>query len=61
MKRISNKLKNKIYKYLELFVKELSEYVEGNIFTLYVDDLPEEIFIGCDKEEMLKSLKRFVA
>ncbi|WP_157147379.1 hypothetical protein [Campylobacter coli] len=61
VKRISAKLKDKLYKDIEIFIKELEAYLEGNIYTLYVDDIPEETFIGYNKEQMLQTLERFAA
>lgn len=61
VKRISVKLKDKLYKDIEFFIKELEAYLEGNIYTLYVDDIPEETFIGYDEEQMLQTLERFAA
>ncbi|HEF8080643.1 TPA: hypothetical protein SBC50_001727 [Campylobacter jejuni] len=61
VKRISAKLKDKLYKDIEFFIKELEAYLEGNIYTLYVDDIPEETFIGYDKKQMLQTLERFAA
>ncbi|ECQ5192679.1 hypothetical protein I9B02_00210 [Campylobacter jejuni] len=61
VKRISAKLKDKLYKDIEFFIKELEAYLERNIYTLYVDDIPEETFIGYDEEQMLQTLERFAA
>ncbi|MFD3126176.1 hypothetical protein ACNF7S_08380 [Campylobacter coli] len=61
VKRISAKLKDKLYKNIEIFIKELEAYLEGNIYTLYVDDIPEDTFIGYDKKQMLQTLERFAA
>ncbi|ENE9297266.1 hypothetical protein ABOE48_000355 [Campylobacter jejuni] len=61
VKRISAKFKDKLYKNIEIFIKELEAYLEGNIYTLYVDDIPEDTFIGHDKKQMLQTLERFAA
>ncbi|TBR80909.1 hypothetical protein DU472_04420 [Campylobacter novaezeelandiae] len=61
VKRISTKLKDKVYKNIEIFIKELKAYLEGSIYTLYVDNFPEDTFIGYDEEQMLQSLERFAA
>ncbi|XAU22293.1 hypothetical protein WHQ21_01695 [Campylobacter jejuni] len=61
VKRISAKFKDKLYKNIEIFIKELEAYLEGNIYTLYVDDILEDTFIGYDKKQMLQTLERFAA
>ncbi|EGF3188772.1 hypothetical protein ICR29_001698 [Campylobacter jejuni] len=61
VKRISAKFKDKLYKNIEIFIKELEAYLEGNIYMLYVDDIPEDTFIGYDKKQMLQTLERFAA
>ncbi|EGK7562538.1 hypothetical protein IO476_001584 [Campylobacter coli] len=61
VKRISAKFRNKLYANIEAFIKELEAYLEGNIYTLYIDDLPEETFIGYNEEKIIETIERFVA
>ncbi len=61
VKRISAKFRNKLYANIEAFIEELEAYLEGNIYTLYVDDLPEETFIGYNEEKIIETIERFAA